>query len=704
MTCTSCHEKYPTKHANRCPKLPSRTCLRCALEGVGPHACDLDCPDGRFPIVKKFPLSTSIVGMSPMGEIKGTTEEFIPRGFHFLSCTVKDININLKKLNLLEVEVTFNLKGNKSIPENIYSKEGWKLLHLNDLLKDAQIKTNYAMGPTFTAFTHAGLRIIPESVNLEIDGKKSLVLVNHTADMVGLPDCYPPLAESPKALNEKHSYFSAKASVFYTPLVLNREYKVTYQVEAISFYYELGFLLPYRFVRHGNMQINSETSFDLSNRRARFMAPFRQNTFPPRQEYEWYRHDNIPSNLPPAIVKADPFRNQPMAGGGVSRERGIGANENLNVEIEDYSALQVLFLIKKPKDRDLISIVETTESPIPVRIYEQLQMLPKYRDFLISFDLFNISDKPLNLELTSQIKGYTYMAIDNLTLPPYGDNTSKHIFLPQVPKLKRGILSKISTATEATLEYKIIKKTGTKREIIERDTRTIKFLPQDMIVWAIRDPKSLNLYDLSKMLGAWITPNDSRGLLDKARADAASFHPEGALEGEQGDTSLEKKTLQIKAIYDYLNEKVKMKYVNQPFSFDFNVGGQRVLTPERVMSIKAGNCIDLVILFASLMEGLGIAPLILIMPGHAFLGWGNKYKTSEMGFLECTLLGVVDPNTKRKVTFEQASAVAEKTFKEKFLYIGSEDYLPIHSMSLGSERGFIVDLKEIRKEGIFRTS
>lgn len=704
MTCTSCNEKFPTKHANRCLQLSSRICLKCAIEGSGSHACDLDCAGGRFPALKVYPLSNSVVGMSPTGEVRGTTEEFVPRGFHFLSCNVKDIKIAMKRINLLEVEVAFSLKGNESILESIYSREGWKLLHLENLLKNANTKINYPMGPTFTTFTHPGLRVIPESVNLTIDGRPGLALINDTAEVIGLPDCFPPLTESPKPSTEKHSFFWAKSSVFYTPLVLEKEYKISYKIEAISFYYELGFLFPFRFVQYGNIRIDSETSFDLAGRKMRYMIPFRADKFPPRQEYEWHRTHKTNDLLPPSIVRADPFRIQPMKGDSVTPQKDIKSSEYLSAKKEDYSALQILFLIKKPKDKDLISIVETTESPIPIRIYEQLQKLPKYRDFLISFDLFNISEKPIDLELKSQIKGYTDVAIDNITLPPYGPTTSKHVLIPQIPKLKRGILSKISTASEATLEYSITKKNNNKRIVIERGAHVIKFLPQDMIVWAIKDPKSSNLYDLSKMLGAWITPSDPRGSLDKTRAGAAAFHPSGALEGEQGDTTLQEKTLQVKALYEYLNEEVKMKYVNQPFSFDFNAGGQRVLTPERVLSIKAGNCIDLVILFASLMEGLGITPYILIMPGHAFLGWGNKYKTSEMGFLECTLLGSTDKTTGKKFTFDKAFEIAEKTFKEKFLYIGSEDYLPLRSITLGGERGFIVDLKEIRKEGIFRMS
>ena len=480
MKCISCKEKFPKKHVHRCAKLPTKICLKCAIEGVGSHSCDLNCPDSKFPSLTTYPLSSSIVGMTPMGEIKGTTEEFMPRGFHFLSCKVSKLKISLIKVNLIEVEVTFILKGNKTIPESIYFGEKWKLHHLDNLLKEAQRKVTYAMGPIFTTFTHAGLRVIPESIRLEIENKNILIFVNDTAELIGLPDCFPPLTDNPKPSNEKHTFFSAKSAVFYSPLLLNREYKINYKIEAINYYYELGFLFPYRYVTIENLNINSQTSFELAGRKIRLMEPFRRDKFPKRQEYEWYRHKHIPSNLPPAIISADPFRNQSMLGESFKSERTISESENLNITLRDYSALQTLFLLKKSNSLELISIVDITDSPIPVRIYEQLQALPKYRDFLISFDIFNISEKQLDLELSSKIKGYTDTAITNVTLPPYGPNTSKHLLIPQVPKLKRGILSKISNSTSATLEFKIIKKIGSRRIIIERGTKIIKLLPQPL--------------------------------------------------------------------------------------------------------------------------------------------------------------------------------------------------------------------------------
>ncbi len=698
MKCIACGKKYKTKGVKRCPSLAPRLCLKCSIEGCGSHSCDINCPDLMFPSPSTYPLSTSVVGLPVAGEMKGTTEEFLPRAFHLVSCDVLEIEITHESFGLLGVKVRFVLKGNQELTKQIYSGEHWKLLHIEDAVKEYRAKVNFILAPTLVMFPHQWLRIIPESIDLKVSGKRSLVLTNDTAELVGLPDCYTPLTKQPKPSSESYSYFMGKAIIFYTPLVFDQSYEISFNIEVMNPFLELGFLFPYRFVKVNNLSIKSNSIFQVGQKSSRLVTPMKMDCFPPRQEYEWKTRLS-PQPHRPWIVPADPFRNQPLIG-GFKAQRDIDNGGN-TFEIDDYSVVQAMFLTMRPKNKEFISSVEVTNNPLPVRIYEQMQKLPRYRDFLISYDLINFSANPLELEITSEIKGYTDKAIDTIILPALGSGKSSRDVINQTPRLKMSILSKIANASTATLYYKILDKNS--RKILDQGTKDVKLLPKDMIIWEIKDLKSLTYYDLSKMLGAWVTPTDSNGVFDKIRGKAKEYHPQKILVGEQGNSNLADITMQVKALYDYLNEKSGISYVNQPFCYDFNVGGQRVLEPERVVKAKTGNCIDLTILFASLMEGLGLNPLILLMPGHAFLGWGNKYKTSEMGFLETTVLGTINNQTGKRYTFEEASQIAEKTFKEKFLYIGSEEYLPLHSVVYSTNRDCkIVDLSEVRKDGIFR--
>lgn len=703
MKCINCKEKFPTKHTSRCKNLQKNICLRCALEGYGLHSCDLKCPDGSLPVLSKvFPLTTGVAGHSPMGETRTTTEEFIPRIFHFLSCTDVTTKITIKSLRLLKVELEFALRGKTDLSNHLYYQEYWKTRHLEDLLKEIGLKVDYPVAPVFGVSLDEGLRVIKESIKSYVDEKEILIIANDTCELVGLPDCEPPLTNDGKLRHSGYSYFGGKFTVFYTHLLVNKTYKITFNLEALNFFYEIGFLLPFRFLKWKEVQIISESpEVIVARRRYRVLSPIRIPLFPPRQEYEWGTRGDVSGKYPPMLTIADPFRRHPLA--GLTRNTyEIQETQALNKIYGDYEMLEMKINFGTPKDRSILTHIQITESPLPVRIYDQLQKLPRYRNFLISYDIINFSDNTISLEITSEIIGITDPAIDNIQIPGKNDKGTKRKILTQCPLLKFGVLSRLSRETKATLKYKVMLK-GKSGRVLEQGTKIVELLPQDMIIWNMTDQKSNTVYDLSPMIGSWISPTDDKGILDKIRGEAAKYHPDGFLAGNQGTTSLEDITSQVKAIYEYLNNKFGIRYVNQAFSHGFNSGGQRVVLSERVLNAKCGNCIDLVVLFSSLMEGLGFNPLILLTQDHAFLAWGNKYKTSEMDFLECTTLGLINPKTREKYTFDEASDMAEKYFKDHFLLIGSEDYLPLHSVIMNTKHHQIVDLEDIRKQGIYRS-
>src|SRR5690606_20412917 len=61
-----------------------------------------------------------------------------------------------------------------------------------------------------------------------------------------------------------------------------------------------------------------------------------------------------------------------------------------------------------------------------------------------------------------------------------------------------------------------------------------------------------------------------------------------------------------------------IRYSNPPASFEN--AGQRVRFCERIAQTKLATCLDLCLLFASVMEQLGLRPLVLLHQGHAYVG------------------------------------------------------------------------------------
>ena len=73
---------------------------------------------------------------------------------------------------------------------------------------------------------------------------------------------------------------------------------------------------------------------------------------------------------------------------------------------------------------------------------------------------------------------------------------------------------------------------------------------------------------------------------------------------------------------------------------NFFEGSQQIVLPEEVLSSSGGNCIDGTLLFAAVLENMGVRPIVQIVPGHAFLS--TETGPTSMGAtweLETTLVG-----------------------------------------------------------------
>jgi hypothetical protein len=100
---------------------------------------------------------------------------------------------------------------------------------------------------------------------------------------------------------------------------------------------------------------------------------------------------------------------------------------------------------------------------------------------------------------------------------------------------------------------------------------------------------------------------------------------------------------QVKALYEVLKDR-GIRYVDQSTQFP-SASLQRVLLPDEVLRHKSANCIDGAVLFSSLMLRAGLHPIIIIVPGHSFVGWEAWEGTREYEVLETTKLSYGDFET-----------------------------------------------------------
>jgi hypothetical protein len=114
--------------------------------------------------------------------------------------------------------------------------------------------------------------------------------------------------------------------------------------------------------------------------------------------------------------------------------------------------------------------------------------------------------------------------------------------------------------------------------------------------------------------------------------------------------------MQARAAHKALQQS-GISYISSIFTFGEFIGqAQRIRLPSETLSLRAANCIDVSVAFAAAMENLGLRPVIVIVPGHAFAGVRLGPETDQTLYVDLTVLP--------KGSFEQAVTRANNWLKK----------------------------------------
>lgn len=118
------------------------------------------------------------------------------------------------------------------------------------------------------------------------------------------------------------------------------------------------------------------------------------------------------------------------------------------------------------------------------------------------------------------------------------------------------------------------------------------------------------------LLASFVTPNHAvvAQLLKRTSARLEAETGQGALDGYQSRDPERVRAL-TRALYEEITS-LGLTYVGAPASFE--VSGQKVRLPDQILAEQLGCCLDLSLLFASCLEQMRLAPLIVLVQGHAF--------------------------------------------------------------------------------------
>jgi hypothetical protein len=143
----------------------------------------------------------------------------------------------------------------------------------------------------------------------------------------------------------------------------------------------------------------------------------------------------------------------------------------------------------------------------------------------------------------------------------------------------------------------------------------------------------------AQLLARWVTPHDDRVLQLVAKAER--LVPGKRMRGYNivpGVKLEDQVRAQAQAVYAAMRRS-GISYVSSIYTFGNYPGEtQRIRLPRETLELSNANCIDVSVAFSSAMENLGMKPVIVIVPGHAFTGVRLGPNSQDILYLDLTVL------------------------------------------------------------------
>lgn len=193
--------------------------------------------------------------------------------------------------------------------------------------------------------------------------------------------------------------------------------------------------------------------------------------------------------------------------------------------------------------------------------------------------------------------------------------------------------------------------------------------------------------DLSFLFTAFI--QEEHPEIDKILKEALNTKMISAVVGYQGNE--ETTNRQVAAIWRVLHDRgFQYSSITPTAGTSDKMASQAVRTFDNALKTQQANCVDGTVVFASILRKIGISPLMVLIPGHCFLGYYTDKTKKNVAFLETTLLS-------NSELLDKAKTPAEKTKA----YIGQFNYALASGMATYKKQNLkdvrIIDVDKIRE-------
>lgn len=299
----------------------------------------------------------------------------------------------------------------------------------------------------------------------------------------------------------------------------------------------------------------------------------------------------------------------------------------------------------QPFDLDKIEVDYLYRSDLITIIY------PLYGSILDDFTIVTITNTnpaPVRLKILSEVQGFTDQSIDTVTIA--GNDVLE---VRQNPRLISTKIENLNVQQPAQFHLRVTAlRQGEEKILLEETGETLVFARRDF-PWGIPGMTEAEAFEL---LAAMVTPNDPKveELLRYAADYTESGQMWGGYSGAEDDSDGDVWE-RLEAIWKAADEVFDLTYVSTLVTYapgDI----QRIRLPRETLEQRAGNCIDLSLLFASAAEAIRLEAAIIGVPGHAYIGIRTDPVNDRYYFIETTLIG--------QTSFERAVEIGAEEWNE----------------------------------------
>lgn len=258
----------------------------------------------------------------------------------------------------------------------------------------------------------------------------------------------------------------------------------------------------------------------------------------------------------------------------------------------------------------------------------------------------NPGETALKARVSLQVPGWSDVELQNVTVG--SGEVRKLLFAPVfLPRLYEN--HEIAAATT------IVKVTDPANRLLHTETVPVHLRSVDDMYWGAD-------FKLAPFVASWVTPHDPQ--VEAVLAKAKEFMPGRRLPGYEDwklpDQQRVTTMAEARAIYRTLQE-MGVSYVKSSLTFGRNTNvSERVRLPGESLQHLSANCIDGAVMYASLFENLGMDPVVVLVPGHAYVGVREADNSDYYIYIETAITGRAPFETAVKAASRGLSKYAEK--------------------------------------------